>query len=1585
MQEPQRRVSGDAFLARLSAPAQYTLTLVLVAVTTAVLGLLASAWGPLQNVEIENPGTAYIVPVAAAAVLFGLSAAVVALGASFACIALFFAARESGQELLVLLVTMVLVVALAERQRRTRVRAEGLLRDLERERGRTCRIFEATPFGLALFRTDDFSVVDANAAYAAQLEQYTGVPFTPNYPLATYLPTFPETEAGRLLQAAAAENRTIRRERFTATTQPDRYYDWTIQPVPLDEGTTGALLSIEEVTERVHAERERERLRRQVEEQAAQLEASFADTVDGIAIYDAAGNVLRRNRANHEILDLDPDRAWERFEIVEKVHMRYPDGTSIPPDDLHASRALRGETVRGEVVLITDRAGNDRYLRQNAAPIRAADGTITGAILVTNDVTEDRARAEERAALVGQVERQAAELEAAFGAIINGVTVYDTEGRVIRRNTAYYDILRLDPTESWPRERVLRTLRLRRLDGTPMPPTEGHVSRALRGETVRDATVLITDGAGNDRYLRENASPVYAADGSVVGAVLVFSDATEELRRERERENLLTLMEERRQFAQTIFDNVPICLAVVDADTMQYQAVNPAYRAAMPASYRDRDPFGLAVPEVFAGEANAAFVARVQRAGQEGIPYSERAARYEDPERGTTYWDEMAVPLSFGGASGHFVLLQIMDVTERVEAQERIAALAAAEAARAREFEAVFASLGEGLLLTDTEGRIIRYNRAAGEILGVDAAPLTSVREFRQRFETIPEDGTAASEAQYISLDTLRGVDTAVFTRRFRNGRGEPRTMRLSASAIYADSGEVTGAVVIFADITRERREAEERARLAREVEARAAQLETIISSIPDGVGIGDAHGQTWQFNPAARRIFGVDPKNGYSPERRTTLYAVRHLDGTPVDAEELPAERVLRGETFSAVEHIVNTPRGDRILSTGGAPIRDAAGAVAGIVLIYRDITEGRRADLLMTRLGRTLDASSNEIYVLDAAFFGVMQANERARRNLGYGTDDLTQRTLLDLAPGLDEETLNLLVAPLRDDEEPEVVVEMQLRRADGTTYPAAARLYLSRDETPPVFVAVVQDITERHAALRQREEFFREIDARRRFAQTIVETVPAGIAVFSVDDAFTVRLCNRPYAQMFAMPGRSESIIGQGVHASLPEVENTGLLALFRQVRDTGEPLTLREFEYHGTTRGVEYFDWNLVPLREIGSRVTGLLLLVTDATERVRTRQRIEELAWDAAQRANELEAVIASIADGVIVTNATGEITLENAAMRRMMGRRDAAATFALAVPQVDGGADRGGSRISVPVEDFPLARAARGETLTDQVLAMRDPDTEEERYLLCSGAPVRAPDGEITGAVAVFRDITAIKQVEQMKDEFLSVAAHELRTPLTAIKGYAELLDRRLSGTEGRERDRQPLTVIRKQADRLAKLVNEMLDVSRIESGRLQLNREPFDLSTLAGETVQHLRVTSDTHTLVLDAAPEVVVLADPSRIEQVLINLVSNAITYSPEGGVVSVDVGVRGGAAGDEAVVSVRDNGIGIAPDALPQVFSRFYRATEASALRSGGMGLGLYICREIIERHGGTITAESTMGVGSIFIFTLPLARANDEAGE
>ncbi|HEV8632843.1 MAG TPA: ATP-binding protein [Chloroflexota bacterium] len=250
---------------------------------------------------------------------------------------------------------------------------------------------------------------------------------------------------------------------------------------------------------------------------------------------------------------------------------------------------------------------------------------------------------------------------------------------------------------------------------------------------------------------------------------------------------------------------------------------------------------------------------------------------------------------------------------------------------------------------------------------------------------------------------------------------------------------------------------------------------------------------------------------------------------------------------------------------------------------------------------------------------------------------------------------------------------------------------------------------------------------------------------------------------------------------------------------------------------------------------------------------------------------------------------------------------------------------------------------------------------------------------------AAQRHVEELRELDRLKSQFLSMASHELKTPLTSMSGFLQVTLRRIrrrleSGhpaSEEWEREQRmvldQLEVVSRQTGRLARLVNELLDVSRIETGRIEFSFGPVDVTDLATEVVGRMQLTTNRHQIELLPAPDsrVVVSADRDHLEQVLNNLIGNAVKYSPEGGVVTVGIEPEGG----EVLISVRDRGIGIASGELDKIFGLFYRSEERTSRDIGGMGLGLYISKEIIGRHGGRIWAESELGEGSTFYISLP----------
>jgi len=272
--------------------------------------------------------------------------------------------------------------------------------------------------------------------------------------------------------------------------------------------------------------------------------------------------------------------------------------------------------------------------------------------------------------------------------------------------------------------------------------------------------------------------------------------------------------------------------------------------------------------------------------------------------------------------------------------------------------------------------------------------------------------------------------------------------------------------------------------------------------------------------------------------------------------------------------------------------------------------------------------------------------------------------------------------------------------------------------------------------------------------------------------------------------------------------------------------------------------------------------------------------------------------------------------------------------------------------------------------------------------------PLYSADGTHLGFTKVSRDLTVRKQAEddraralaeaeaaraeaeaalQTRDQFLSIASHELRTPLTSLLGYAHLLPQ--AAARGSGKAEQMTARIVRQAQRLNGLIDQLLDVSRLQRGQFVVARRPLNVAALVGQVVDEVRVTllpSSPHTIAL-AVPDqpVIIDGDAERLEQVLHNLLSNAIKYSPQGGAVCVAV-TR---TATEAVVEVTDGGIGIPADAQARLFDPFYRAPNVGG-QASGFGLGLHIVREIVARHGGRIAVESTERVGSTFRVVLPL---------
>jgi PAS domain S-box-containing protein len=362
-------------------------------------------------------------------------------------------------------------------------------------------------------------------------------------------------------------------------------------------------------------------------------------------------------------------------------------------------------------------------------------------------------------------------------------------------------------------------------------------------------------------------------------------------------------------------------------------------------------------------------------------------------------------------------------------------------------------------------------------------------------------------------------------------------------------------------------------------------------------------------------------------------------------------------------------------------------------------------------------------------------------------------------------------------------------------------------------------------------------------------------------------------------------------------------------------------------------------------------------IAHALERLRLAEERDRLYHEAHERAQAAR-VIGSIADGVLLVDDGGIVQLWNPAAEAITGMpRDAVVGRPLreAIPGWSAVAD------SLGVASDATSSSARATAVPVDVAG-------RELWLSISGV------GFAEGTVYAFHDLTEEHGLEQLKADFIATVSHELRTPLAAVHGAAKTLLRE-DVDLGDEVSRQLLTLVSEQSDRLARMVEDILLASRLDSPELELTMEHVDVAALTADVIAAARLhASEQLTFELGAPPSGPrVEADRDKLRQILVNLVANAVKYSPAGGRIAVDVKADDG----HVEILVRDEGLGIAPSEQRLIFEKFYRADANMTRGVSGSGLGLYITRELVHRMGGTISVESQPGEGSTFVVTLPAA--------
>ena len=506
-----------------------------------------------------------------------------------------------------------------------------------------------------------------------------------------------------------------------------------------------------------------------------------------------------------------------------------------------------------------------------------------------------------------------------------------------------------------------------------------------------------------------------------------------------------------------------------------------------------------------------------------------------------------------------------------------------------------------------------------------------------------------------------------------------------------------------------------------------------------------------------------------------------------------------------------------------------------------------------------------------------------------------------------------------------------------------------------------------------------------------ETLMESLADGVIVLDQDGA--LRLANQASYTVLGRP------VSPHLWTASPE-ERTVVLPLDteqgEQVAPTHSPLsrilhgetipstTTEVYQLRSPTGQDIWLSFSGTPLVDAQGIVTGAVIVYRDITQRRQLEQAVVQRAHEVAQHQALFRLMIDALPSGAYLVQGTdARLVLANQAAAAIWGASwtpgEAMETF-LATTGVR---IEGFDGHDLAQDDWATLRATRGgESVQQQQEVIRHPDGTSKPILvnavaLSAAAMCTVGAADEPGALVVLQDVTPLKETERMKDEFLGIAAHELRTPLAALKGFTDMLIVQTARGRGAPLvawQTEALTDIEQATQRLVRLVDGLLDVTRVQGGQLVLSLETHDLVAVARRVLQEQQALTDRHHLALHVVVDSILLTfDMMRIEQVLVNLLQNAVKYSPSGGTVSTTITLL--TEDREVLVQICDDGIGIPADQQSRLFTRFGRTENSAGIQ--GTGLGLYLCRELIERHSGHIWMESTEGQGATVSFSLPTA--------
>jgi len=739
--------------------------------------------------------------------------------------------------------------------------------------------------------------------------------------------------------------------------------------------------------------------------------------------------------------------------------------------------------------------------------------------------------------------------------------------------------------------------------------------------------------------------------------------------------------------------------------------------------------------------------------------------------------------------------------------------------------------------------------------------------------------------------------------------------------------------------------------------------LRVTLSSIGEAVITTDTEGRVKFLNPVAEFLTGWTQADAGGKSLDIVLKVVHEETRRTV---ENPVIRALReGVVLGLGNHtlLIAKDGTERPIDDNAAPIRNAKGEVAGVVLVFRDVSERRRQEHQVQDALAYADniiATLREPFVVLDKILRVKTANRSFYQNFHVTPDETQDRFIFDLGNGQwNIPRLRTLLDEVLSDNHSvhDFDVEHDFPAIGKKNMLLNASRFPPESKDPDLILLAIEDITER----KRTEDELRRSEQRQRF---ILDSMPDKI--FTAKPNGDVDYVNPQWIEFNGLP--FEQISGWGWKQIIHPDDVAENVRAWQHSIDSGEPF---QFEHRFRRADGEY-RWHVsraVPMRGEAGRV---LMWIGSNTD-IHDIKQAEMVLQDSEIRFRRL---FEAAKDGILILDDhTGKIIDANPFMSELLGYShddflgkelweiglfgDKSANEAAVLELQEKGYTR--------YEHLPLESNV-GRRVEVEIVA--NAYREDHRSV------IQCNIRDITERSRMERKMQeqteALADLHRRKDEFLAMLSHELRNPLAAISNAGQLL--RLEKSEDKLQQKTR-TIIERQVGQLTRLVDDLLEVSRITTGRIHLIQERIALNGIVANAVETVRplIGQRRHSLNVSLPPEPIWLyADAVRLEQVVVNLLTNAAKYTHEGGHIWLSVLQEG----DEAVLRVRDSGVGIAPDLLPHIFDLFTQAERSLARSQGGLGIGLCLVQRLVELHGGRVEASSTLGQGSEFVVHLPV---------